>query len=174
MLRSVRRFPRRQRGRNMKELRNCLTQQSTRLACDAGRFISGPKPDSQTTASFCKSVQAELSRWTWYYGRPGGSGNLRLMRLIDEAYLKMSWYGPRRMVRHLFDGWVNRCRVRRMIRLMALRSVALRLSMAGGRGRRHGRGNRGAARSGGGDAGGGAGALSGPFRLLTGLNPKRS
>ena len=60
----------------MNELPNYLTQKSTRPACGAGKFIqadghldgqravvfhrlivsSGPKPDSQTTASFCSSA----------------------------------------------------------------------------------------------------------------------
>ena len=46
--------------------------------------------------------------------------------MIDEAYLKMPWYGSRQMVRHLDRlgygvGWT---RVRRLMRLMGLRSVA--------------------------------------------------
>ena len=74
--------------------------------------------------------QCRLIGWnrsTWYYRRRGTSdGNLRLMRLLDEAYLKMPWYGSRQMVRHLkrLGYRVSRKRVRRLMRLMGLRSVA--------------------------------------------------
>ena len=68
-----------------------------------------------------------MSRSSWYY-RPTGNSerNLELMRVIDEAYLKMPWYGSRQMVRHLrrLGYGVGRKRVRRLMRLMGLRSVA--------------------------------------------------
>ena len=67
-----------------------------------------------------------MSRSSWYY-RPTGEGerNLELMRVIDEAYLKMPWYGSRQMVRHLkrLGYGVGRKRIRRLMRLMGLRSV---------------------------------------------------
>ena len=45
-----------------------------------------------------------ISRSIWYY-RPRGESdrNLRLMREIDEQYLKTPWYGARQMARHLGD-----------------------------------------------------------------------
>ena len=68
-----------------------------------------------------------MSRSSWYY-RPTGDSerNLELMRVIDEEYLKMPWYGSRQMVRHLkrLGYGVGRKRVRRLMRLMGLRSVA--------------------------------------------------
>ena len=73
----------------------------------------------------CKLVG--ISRSTYYY-RPGGESplNLALMRLIDEQYLRTPWYGSRQMARHLRrQGYgVGRKRVRRLMRLMGLVSVA--------------------------------------------------
>ena len=68
-----------------------------------------------------------MSRSSWYYQPTGDSErNLELMRVIDEEYLKMPWYGSRQMVRHLkrLGYGVGRKRVRRLMRLMGLRSVA--------------------------------------------------
>jgi len=68
-----------------------------------------------------------MSRSSWYYQPTGESErNLELMRVIDEAYLKMPWYGSRQMVRHLnrLGYGVGQKRVRRLMRLMGLRSVA--------------------------------------------------
>lgn len=43
-----------------------------------------------------------ISRSVWYYEPKGESElNLRLMRLIDEQYLRTPWYGSRQMARHL-------------------------------------------------------------------------
>ena len=52
--------------------------------------------------------------------------NLALMRRIDEQYLKTPWYGARQIARTLRrQGYpVGRKRVGRLMRLMALRSVA--------------------------------------------------
>jgi putative transposase len=70
-----------------------------------------------------------LSRSSWYY-RPRGESrqNLELMRVIDRLYLEMPWYGSRQMKRELRRrGYrVGRKRVRRLMRLMGLRSVAPR------------------------------------------------
>ena len=59
-----------------------------------------------------------ISRASFY--RPAGSEsaeNLTLMRLIDEAFLEMPWYGARQMARHLRRlGWcIGRHRVRRLM-----------------------------------------------------------
>jgi putative transposase len=68
-----------------------------------------------------------ISRSSWYY-RPAGESdlNLELMRLIDELHLDCPWYGSRQMARVLrrmgYD--VGRKRVRRLMRLMGIRSLA--------------------------------------------------
>jgi putative transposase len=68
-----------------------------------------------------------ISRSSWYY-RPCGESdlNLRLMCLIDAQYLKTCWYGSRQMARYLrrLGHFVGRKRVRRLMCLMGLRSVA--------------------------------------------------
>lgn len=68
-----------------------------------------------------------LSRGSFYYEPKGESKeNLALMRRIDEQYLKTPWYGSRQMKRELVrQGFsVGRKRVRRLMRLMGLRSLA--------------------------------------------------
>ena len=68
-----------------------------------------------------------MSRSSVYY-RPRGesSDTLMLMRLIDEQYLHTPWYGSRQMARHLrrLGHAVGRKRVRRLMRLLALISLA--------------------------------------------------
>ena len=64
-----------------------------------------------------------LSRSTLYYHGVGDSEeNLRLMRLIDEQYLRRPFYGSRRMTVWLqSQKWkVNRKRVQRLMRRMGL------------------------------------------------------
>jgi putative transposase len=53
------------------------------------------------------------------------SENLELMRLIDEAFLEMPWYGARQMARHLRRlGWcIGRKRVRRLMRKIGLAPI---------------------------------------------------
>jgi putative transposase len=76
------------------------------------------------------AIQCELvgmGRSTYYY-QPSGENdfNLKLMRMMDEQHLKTPWYGQRQHVRHLrrqgYD--IGRTRVRRLMRLMGLRSLA--------------------------------------------------
>lgn len=68
-----------------------------------------------------------VSRSGGYY-RPQGESelNLELMQVIDAQYLLTPWYGSRQMTRHLCRrGYaVARQRVRRLLRLMGLRSLA--------------------------------------------------
>ena len=68
-----------------------------------------------------------IARSSFYY-RPVGerAENLRLMRMMDELYLSCPWYGSRQMVRALrrMGHEVGRKRVRRLMRVMGLRSVA--------------------------------------------------
>jgi putative transposase len=67
-----------------------------------------------------------LNRSTLYYRGVGESEeNLRLMRLIDEQYLRTPFYGSRRMALWLQsqDQAVNRKRVQRLMRKMGLEAV---------------------------------------------------
>jgi putative transposase len=77
------------------------------------------------------SRQCELlgiARSTYYYERGGSESeeNLELMRVIDEIYLAHPENGSRMMVRALKRRgiFVNRKRVRRLMRLMGLRSLS--------------------------------------------------
>lgn len=67
-----------------------------------------------------------ISRSGFYY-RPAGETplNLTLMRLIDEQFLEMPWYGSRQMARHLRrEGYmVGRKRVRRLMARMGLEPI---------------------------------------------------
>jgi putative transposase len=67
-----------------------------------------------------------LNRSTYYLAPATESeGNLRLMRLIDEQYLKTPFYGSRRMAASLRRRGevVNRKRVRRLMTLMGLEGL---------------------------------------------------
>jgi putative transposase len=68
-----------------------------------------------------------LPRSSYYYEPMGteSAENLRLMRKIDELYLKRPFYGSPRMTDWLWDfGWVvNQKRVARLMRLMGLQAV---------------------------------------------------
>jgi len=68
-----------------------------------------------------------IARSSYYY-RPKNETefNLELMRLIDVQYLKTPWYGSRQMRRYLRrqGHWVNRKRIRRLVRKMGLVAVA--------------------------------------------------
>lgn len=69
---------------------------------------------------------AGLARSTYYYEPVGESeANLKLMRVIDELYLKRPFYGSPRMTDWLGDlGWVvNEKRVARLMRVMGLQAV---------------------------------------------------
>jgi putative transposase len=62
-----------------------------------------------------------------FYRQPASETpeNLALMRLIDEAFLEMRWYGARQMARHLRRlGWcIGRKRVRRLMRKIGLAPI---------------------------------------------------
>lgn len=69
---------------------------------------------------------AGVSRSSLYYQAKGEPPlNLKLMRLIDEQWLKTPFYGSRRMAKHLRrEGYsVSRKRVRRLMRRMSLEAV---------------------------------------------------
>ena len=62
-----------------------------------------------------------LARSTWYYKPVGETPeNLKLMRRIDEQYLKTPFYGSRKLADVL---GVNRKRIGRLMRLMGLQAV---------------------------------------------------
>lgn len=71
----------------------------------------------------------ELNRASWYYQpAPESAENLALMRRIDEQYLRTPFFGSRQMT-----AWfqrqgevINRKRVRRLMRLMALEAIYAR------------------------------------------------
>jgi len=67
-----------------------------------------------------------LSRSTWHYEPATESAeNLRLMRLLDEQYLRRPFYGSRRMQLWLRNQGeqVNRKRVQRLMRKMGLEAI---------------------------------------------------
>jgi putative transposase len=67
-----------------------------------------------------------LNRASYYYQpAPESELNLRLMRLIDEQYLKTPFYGWPRMTVHLQKlGYeINPKRVRRLMQLMGLQAI---------------------------------------------------
>lgn len=68
----------------------------------------------------------KLPRSTYYYKpRPMSEEDLRLMRLIDEQFLKTPFYGKRRMREYLaMKGYrVGKERIARLMRLMGLRAI---------------------------------------------------
>ena len=67
-----------------------------------------------------------VSRSSFYYQTKGESPfNLKLMRLIDEQWLKTPFLGSRRMAKHLrAKGYnVSRKRVRRLMRKMGIEAI---------------------------------------------------
>ena len=69
---------------------------------------------------------ASISRSSFYREPTAETeATLQLMRLIDEQFLEMPWYGSRQMARHLRrNGWcVGRHRVRRLMSKMGLAPI---------------------------------------------------
>ena len=68
-----------------------------------------------------------LSRSSYYYEQvPESAEDLRLMRWIDEQYLRTPFFGSRQMVRSLYRQQgkrVNRKRVQRLMRKMGLEAI---------------------------------------------------
>ena len=83
--------------------------------------------------SACKlslSAQCRLlgiNRSTFYYRSRGiKPDDLKLMRLIDEQYLKTPFYGSRSMAKHLrrlLKRRINRKRIQRLMRIMGLEAI---------------------------------------------------
>ncbi len=68
-----------------------------------------------------------INRSTLYYRSRGiKPDDLKLMRLIDEQYLKTPFYGSRSMAKHLrrlLKRRINRKRIQRLMRLMGLEAI---------------------------------------------------
>ena len=93
-------------------------------AVDARRGLVEPGHAKLSIVHQCELL--DLNRSTYYLAPAVESDeNLRLMRLIDEQYLKTPFYGSRRMTAVLERGGesVNRKRVQRLMRLMGLEGL---------------------------------------------------
>ncbi|WP_446830838.1 IS3 family transposase [Candidatus Foliamicus sp.] len=107
--------------------RDFLAKGLRSLSVDRRRGLMDPKDTGLSLVRQCALVG--ISRSSYYY-RPLGerAENLRLMRRMDALYLSCPWYGSRQMtraLRRMGDG-VGRKRVRRLMRVMGLRSLAPR------------------------------------------------
>lgn len=77
-----------------------------------------------SVSSQCRLLS--LNRSTYYYKKkPVKAEDLKLMRLIDEQYLKTPCWGSRSMRNHLrrLGYKINRKRVQRLMRLMGLEAI---------------------------------------------------
>ena len=125
--------PRRQPGDPGRTLRADRTaQHGSRVVeekrCPLRLTPSGPssEPGSSGLSIARQCELIDLNRSTFYLPPATESeANLRLMRLIDEQYLKTPFYGSRRMTAVLQRSGevVNRKRVQRLMRLMGLEGL---------------------------------------------------
>jgi putative transposase len=93
-------------------------------AVDAKRALVDAKEPHLSICRRCELL--DLNRSTYYLAPATESEeNLRLMRLIDEQYLKTPFYGSRRMAASLsrLGEAVNRKRVQRLMALMGLEGL---------------------------------------------------
>jgi putative transposase len=98
-------------------------------SAEARRVLIDAEHESLSIRRQCDLVG--LPRSTLYYQPATETDeNLRLMRLLDEQYLKMPFYGSRRMTAWLqAEGHdVNRKRVQRLMRIMGLEGLTPRRS----------------------------------------------
>ena len=59
-----------------------------------------------------------MPRSTWYYQpQPEGAENLRLMRQLDQLYMKLPFFGSRKMAVELE---INRKRAQRLMRILGI------------------------------------------------------
>jgi hypothetical protein len=87
------------------------------------KMIARPH-EHYSTAKQCALLK--IARSTVYYKpKPISDADLKLMKRIDEIYLKWPFYGSRRMVAELRgEGHViNRKHVRRLMRLMGIEAI---------------------------------------------------
>lgn len=83
-------------------------------------------PDHPQLSIVRQCELVSIARSSHYYVGKGESAlNLKLMRLIDEQYLRTPWYGARQMARHLRrQGYgVGRKRIRRLMLQMGLSAI---------------------------------------------------
>jgi putative transposase len=83
-------------------------------------------PDHRGLSILRQCELVSISRAS-FYRQPGGETpeNLELMRVIDEAFMEMPWYGSRQMARHLrrLGWWAGRKRVRRLMNKIGLAAI---------------------------------------------------
>ena len=79
-----------------------------------------PASDNLSISRQCKLLS--ISRSSFYYTSKGENPlNLKLMRLIDEQFLKTPFYASRQMARHLRrEGY---CVGRRLMRLRGIEAI---------------------------------------------------
>ena len=84
------------------------------------------EPDNRQISIVKQCNILGISRSGYYYSpRPESPENLKIMRIMDEQYLKTPFYGTRRMHAHIkYQGYsVNIKRIRRLLRLMGLEAI---------------------------------------------------
>lgn len=84
------------------------------------------EPDKRDISIVKQCDLLGISRSGYYYSpRPESPENLKIMRMMDEQYLKTPFYGARRMHAHIkYHGYpVNIKRIRRLLRLMGLEAI---------------------------------------------------
>ena len=89
------------------------------------RLAMVEKPHQQYSVSRqCRLLKVARSR-VYYKPKPVSNDDLKLMKRIDEIYLKWPFYGSRRMVAELCDEGcsINRKHVRRLMRLMGIEAI---------------------------------------------------
>ena len=88
-------------------------------SAEVKRQCIDPNHKHLSVARQCQLVG--LARSSWYYETRGESAeNLALMREIDRMYIKLPFFGTRK-VRKRFG--INRKRAQRLMRLMGLEAV---------------------------------------------------
>jgi len=84
------------------------------------------EPDKRDISIVKQCDLLGISRSGYYYSpRPESPENLKIMRMMDEQYLKTPFYGARRMHAHIkYQGYlVNIKRIRRLLHLMGLEAI---------------------------------------------------
>ncbi len=101
-----------------------LTEKNQDRCIEAKRALIEPGHPELSIAQQCELLG--LARSSYYYEPvPESEENLLLMRLLDEQYTRIPFYGTRKMTAWLHtQGYVvDRKRVRRLLRLMNLETV---------------------------------------------------
>ena len=83
-----------------------------------------PKHEELSIERQCQLLQ--LNRSSYYYqAKESSDEELKMLRLLDEQYLKTPFYGSRKMTRYLREqGYlVNRKRVQRLMRKLGLQTI---------------------------------------------------